>query len=163
MLVLRFTFSSLPRMMTGKKNGGTCHIAGIVQFFIALFSFFFFSIMPLGGLFGNYMRKESRKYVASQTFTATVTLVSPVMICGCLMVCGLSSLLENLSNLISSLTLSFRDPIRVLSHHENRIVYRGCNFRIDALQISTKNCTWLNVRYTISFFSSWILIFGILS
>jgi len=44
---------------------------GIVHFFIALATYIFFSIMPLGGLFGSYLTKNSRRYVASQTFTAS--------------------------------------------------------------------------------------------
>ncbi|KAI0023921.1 family 48 glycosyltransferase [Xylariomycetidae sp. FL0641] len=46
-------------------------VLGIVQFFVAVFTFLFFSIMPLGGLFGSYLTKNSRRYVASQTFTAS--------------------------------------------------------------------------------------------
>ncbi|KAI1646897.1 glycosyltransferase family 48 protein [Daldinia loculata] len=46
-------------------------ILGIVQFFIALITFLFFAIMPLGGLFGSYLTRNSRQYVASQTFTAS--------------------------------------------------------------------------------------------
>ncbi|KAK6536407.1 1,3-beta-D-glucan synthase [Arthrobotrys megalospora] len=46
-------------------------ILGIVQFFVALATVAFFSIMPIGGLFGSYMSKNSRRYVASQTFTAS--------------------------------------------------------------------------------------------
>ncbi|KAI1099843.1 glycosyltransferase family 48 protein [Jackrogersella minutella] len=44
---------------------------GIAQFFIALITFIFFAVMPLGGLFGSYLTKNSRRYVASQTFTAS--------------------------------------------------------------------------------------------
>ena len=46
-------------------------IIGIVHFIIAIITFLFFSIMPLGGLFGSYLTKNSRQYVASQTFTAS--------------------------------------------------------------------------------------------
>ncbi|KAK6953388.1 hypothetical protein Daesc_005691 [Daldinia eschscholtzii] len=46
-------------------------VLGIVQFFIAVATFLFFSVMPLGGLFGSYLTKNSRRYVASQTFTAS--------------------------------------------------------------------------------------------
>ena len=45
-------------------------IISIVHFVIAIITFLFFSIMPLGGLFGSYLTKKSRRYVASQTFTA---------------------------------------------------------------------------------------------
>ncbi|KAK8022637.1 1-3-beta-glucan synthase component gls1 protein [Apiospora rasikravindrae] len=45
---------------------------GIANFFIAIITVLFFSIMPLGGLFGSYLtKKKSRQYVASQTFTAS--------------------------------------------------------------------------------------------
>ncbi|EGX51222.1 1,3-beta-D-glucan synthase, variant 2 [Orbilia oligospora] len=46
-------------------------VLGIVQFFVAVATVAFFSIMPIGGLFGSYMSKNSRRYVASQTFTAS--------------------------------------------------------------------------------------------
>ena len=46
-------------------------IIGIVGFIVAIFTFLFFAIMPLGGLFGSYLTKNSRRYVASQTFTAS--------------------------------------------------------------------------------------------
>lgn len=46
-------------------------IVGIAGFFIALATFLFFAVMPLGGLFGSYLNKKTRRYVASQTFTAS--------------------------------------------------------------------------------------------
>ncbi|KAK3319796.1 glycosyltransferase family 48 protein [Cercophora scortea] len=54
-----------------RQNGQIAKILGIVQFFIAIITFLFFSVMPLGGLFGSYLTKNSRQYVASQTFTAS--------------------------------------------------------------------------------------------
>ncbi|EMR08340.1 hypothetical protein PNEG_03180 [Pneumocystis murina B123] len=45
-------------------------LISIMHFLIAIFTFLFFAIMPLGGLFGNYLYKKTRRYVASQTFTA---------------------------------------------------------------------------------------------
>ncbi|KAI0475013.1 glycosyltransferase family 48 protein [Xylariaceae sp. FL0804] len=53
------------------RHGIIAKILGIVQFFIAVVTFLFFSIMPLGALFGSYLTKNSRRYVASQTFTAS--------------------------------------------------------------------------------------------
>ncbi|KAK8007023.1 hypothetical protein PG989_001013 [Apiospora arundinis] len=45
---------------------------GIANFFIAIITVVFFSVMPLGGLFGSYLtKKKTRQYVASQTFTAS--------------------------------------------------------------------------------------------
>lgn len=46
-------------------------IVGVVHLLISLATFIFFSIFPLGGLFGSYLKTKSRRYVASQTFTAS--------------------------------------------------------------------------------------------
>lgn len=53
------------------STGKIAEILGIVQFLISLVTFIFFSVMPLGGLFGSYLTGKSRRYVASQTFTAS--------------------------------------------------------------------------------------------
>ena len=91
------------------------HALGIVQFFVALATFFFFAIMPLGGLFGSYMtNKNSRRYVASQTFTASWPRLRGNDMW---MSYGLWTLVfaAKLSESYFFLTLSFRDPIRILS------------------------------------------------
>lgn len=89
-------------------------VVGIVQFFIALATFLFFAIMPLGGLFGSYMTRNSRRYVASQTFTASYPRLSGndmAMSFGLwIFVFGLK-----FGESYGYLTLSFRDPIRYLS------------------------------------------------
>ncbi|KAI0005221.1 glycosyltransferase family 48 protein [Xylariaceae sp. FL0662B] len=89
-------------------------ILGIVQFFIALVTFIFFSVMPLGGLFGSYLTKNSRRYVASQTFTASwphlkgndraLSYFLWVTVFG-----------AKFGESYVYLTLSFRDPVRYLS------------------------------------------------
>lgn len=56
---------------TTVKDVDIDYIIGIVNFIIAIFTFLFFSIMPLGGLFGSYLSGGSRRYIASQTFTAS--------------------------------------------------------------------------------------------
>jgi len=96
------------------QTGAVALILGIVQFFIALSSFFFFSIMPLGGLFGSYMAKNSRRYIASQTFTASYPHLKGN---DRWMSYGLWILVfgAKLSESYFFLTLSFRDPIRILS------------------------------------------------
>ncbi|OJD21325.1 1,3-beta-glucan synthase component FKS1 [Blastomyces percursus] len=90
------------------------HVLGVVSFFVNLATFFFFSVMPLGGLFGSYMRKNSRQYVASQTFTASYPRLrgNDMWMSYGLWVCvfGLK-----LAESYFFLTLSFRDPIRILS------------------------------------------------
>ncbi|KAI9868461.1 MAG: 1,3-beta-D-glucan synthase [Trichoglossum hirsutum] len=94
-------------------------ILGIVQFFIALATFFFFSIMPLGGLFGSYLVKNSRQYVASQTFTASYPRLKGNDMW---MSFGLWVLVfaAKMSESYFFLTLSFRDPIRILSETKVR-------------------------------------------
>ncbi|KAK2738559.1 1,3-beta-D-glucan synthase [Myotisia sp. PD_48] len=87
---------------------------GITQFFVALATFFFFSVMPLGGLFGSYMRRNSRQYVASQTFTASYPRLkgSDMWMSYGLWVAVFGA---KLAESYAFLTLSFRDPIRILS------------------------------------------------
>ncbi|ESZ96184.1 glucan synthase [Sclerotinia borealis F-4128] len=88
-------------------------ILGIVQFFIALVTYFFFSIMPMGGLFGSYLTRNSRQYVASQTFTASyprLTGNDMWMSYGLWITVFGAKLAES----YVFLTLSFRDPIRYL-------------------------------------------------
>ncbi|KAF8541903.1 1,3-beta-glucan synthase component GLS2 [Trichophaea hybrida] len=89
-------------------------ILGIVQFFVALFTYFFFAVMPLGGLFGSYLTKNSRRYVASQTFTASYPHLQGNdmwMSYGIWVLVFAAKLVES----YFFLTLSIRDPIRVLS------------------------------------------------
>lgn len=98
------------------KNEGNpvAYILGIIQFFIAIATYFFFSIMPLGGLFGSYLTKDSRQYVASQTFTASYPRLhgnDMWMSYGLWILVFAAKLTES----YFFLTLSFRDPIRVLS------------------------------------------------
>lgn len=93
---------------------------GVVQFLIALATFFFFSVMPLGGLFGSYMKKKTRTYVASQTFTASYPHLRGndmwtsyglwVLVFG-----------VKFAESYFVLTLSIRDPIRFLSTMEDQI------------------------------------------
>ncbi|OJD19740.1 1,3-beta-glucan synthase component FKS1 [Emergomyces pasteurianus Ep9510] len=90
------------------------HALGIVSFFVNLATFVFFSVMPLGGLFGSYMRKNSRQYVASQTFTASYPRLrgNDMWMSYGLWACVFGA---KLGESYVFLTLSFRDPIRILS------------------------------------------------
>ena len=96
-------------------------ILGVVQFLIALASFIFFSIMPLGGLFGSYLnKKNSRQYVASQTFTASYPRLrgnDMWMSYGLWVLVFAAKFAES----YGFLTLSIRDPIRYLSTMEDQI------------------------------------------
>lgn len=105
--------------LLGKQEGKIPLALGIVQFLIALASFLFFSIMPIGGLFGSYLAKNSRQYVASQTFTASYPRLKGNDMW---MSYGLWVLVFGAKYAESYffLTLSFRDPIRILSIMEIR-------------------------------------------
>jgi len=96
-----------------KQNSKPALILGIVQFFVAIATYIFFSVMPLGGLFGSYLTKDSRKYVASQTFTASWPRLKGNDMA---MSFGLWVLVfgAKFGESYSYLTLSVRDPIRYL-------------------------------------------------
>lgn len=90
------------------------HALGIVHFIIAIITFLFFAVMPLGGLFGSYLLTNSRRYVASQTFTAAwPTLPFNDMAVSYflwLVVFGVK-----FGESYVFLALSFKDPVRYLS------------------------------------------------
>jgi len=94
---------------------------GIVGFLIALFSFLFFSIMPLGGMFRSYLNKSTRRYVASQVFTANYAKLRGVDM-------WLSYLVwvvvfgAKLSESYFFLILSIRDPIHDLGNMRPRCI-----------------------------------------
>ncbi|CAZ83694.1 unnamed protein product [Tuber melanosporum] len=122
-------------MIDGNNGGKIARILGIVQFFIALATFFFFSVMPLGGLFGSYLTKNSRRYVASQTFTASYPRLrgnDMWMSYGIWVLIFATKLIES----YFFLTLSFRDPIRVLSL-----------IGTDVLSTPTSDPTWYYVYH----------------
>ena len=102
-------------MIDKNKGGKIAYILGIVQFFVAIATFCWFAVMPLGGLFGSYLFvKGSRQYVASQTFTASFPQLQGNdrwMSYGLWVLVFGAKLIESYFYLI----LSFRDPIRVLS------------------------------------------------
>ncbi|KAF2096326.1 1,3-beta-glucan synthase [Rhizodiscina lignyota] len=97
-----------------QQTGTVAHALGIVQFLIALVTFLFFSVMPLGGLWGSYLTRNSRRYVASQTFTASYPRLRGNDMW---MSYGLWVFVFGIKFLESYvfLTLSFKDPIRILS------------------------------------------------
>lgn len=104
------------------KKPGTDNIAlalGIVQFFVAVASLIFFALMPLGGLFGSYLAKNSRRYVASQTFTASWPRLKGNdrwMSWGLWLLVWGFKLAESYAFLI----LSLKDPLRILTYSEIR-------------------------------------------
>ncbi|EEP80619.1 1,3-beta-glucan synthase component GLS2 [Uncinocarpus reesii 1704] len=89
-------------------------VLSIVQLIIALITYLFFAIMPIGGLFGSYLTKNSRQYVASQTFTASFPRLrgNDMWMSYGLWVCVFTA---KFSESYFFLTLSIKDPIRILS------------------------------------------------
>ncbi|KAI9852541.1 MAG: 1,3-beta-D-glucan synthase [Thelocarpon superellum] len=138
--------------VSGAQDGQIGLTLGIVQFFVALATFFFFSIMPIGGLFGSYMTKKSRQYVASQTFTASYPRLQGNDMW---MSFGLWTLVF-LGKFVESyffLTLTFRDPIRVLS----TMVIREC---VGDAIVGPKLCHYQpRILLGLMFFTDLILFF----
>ncbi|CAI6688230.1 BAF_HP2_G0046410.mRNA.1.CDS.1 [Saccharomyces cerevisiae] len=94
----------------------SAYIVSIVQLIIAFLTTFFFAVRPLGGLFRPYLNKDKkhRRYISSQTFTASfpkLTGRSKWFSYGLWVFVYLAKYIES----YFFLTLSLRDPIRVLS------------------------------------------------
>ncbi|AET40546.1 1,3-beta-D-glucan synthase Ecym_6156 [Eremothecium cymbalariae DBVPG len=85
-----------------------------VMFFVSLITVLFFSVMPLGGLFTSYMKGSTRKYVASQTFTASFAPLFGIDMWMSYLV-WLTVFAAKFAESYFFLTLSLRDPIRILS------------------------------------------------
>ncbi|CUM56167.1 unnamed protein product [Debaryomyces tyrocola] len=90
------------------------HAVSIVGFFIAIATLLFFAVMPLGGLFTSYLNKRSRKYVASQTFTANFNKLRGLDMWMSYLV-WVAVFAAKFAESYFFLTLSIRDPIRILS------------------------------------------------
>ncbi|ODV84609.1 glycosyltransferase family 48 protein [[Candida] arabinofermentans NRRL YB-2248] len=96
-------------------------VVSIVVFFIAVVTIIFFTVMPLGGLFTSYMKRSTRRYVASQTFTASFNKLEGLdMYLSWFLwfIVFLAKFLESYWFLI----LSLRDPIRNLSTMSMRCI-----------------------------------------
>ncbi|OQD74519.1 hypothetical protein PENDEC_c010G03181 [Penicillium decumbens] len=107
-------FGFLDKLGTKKVQDAVGLALGIVHFVLALFTTIFFAVQPLGGLFGSYLRKNGRQYVASQTFTASFPHLhgNDMWMSYGLWVCVFGA---KLAESYFFLTLSFKDPIRILS------------------------------------------------
>jgi 1,3-beta-glucan synthase len=117
-LILVFVVNVAPSVYIfglDKRTGLIADVLSGVQLAVALVTYIFFSIMPIGGLFGSYLTRNSRKYVASQTFTASyprLTGNDMWMSYGLWVLVFAAKLAES----YFFLTLSIKDPIRILSH-----------------------------------------------
>lgn len=97
-------------------------ILGMVQFFISIVATLLFGLVPSGRMFGDRVAGKSRKYLASQTFTASYPSLTPrARLASCML-----WLLVFGCKFVESyyyLTLSFKDPIRVMVGMK----IQGCN------------------------------------
>ncbi|KAK0451562.1 1,3-beta-glucan synthase [Armillaria borealis] len=125
------------------SGGQLSLILGIVQFFISVVATLLFAIMPSGRMFGDRVAGKSRKYLASQTFTASyptletapriASLLLWLLIFGCKFV-----------ESYFFLTLSFRDPIRVMVGMK----IQGCNDRLWGNALCTNQAAFtLTIMY----------------
>ncbi|KAK0205217.1 1,3-beta-glucan synthase [Desarmillaria ectypa] len=125
------------------SGGQLSLILGIVQFFISVVATLLFAIMPSGRMFGDRVAGKSRKYLASQTFTASYpTLDTAPRIASLLL-----WLLIFSCKFVESyffLTLSFRDPIRVMVGMK----IQGCNDRLWGNALCTNQAAFtLTIMY----------------
>jgi 1,3-beta-glucan synthase len=115
-LIFLFVLNFAPSVYIFGFNsvGGIALTIGIVHFFISLATFFFFAIMPIGALFGNIFQRNPRRYLPNRLFTANYPRLKGNDI---FMSYGLWVLVfgAKLSESYFFLTLSLRDPIRILS------------------------------------------------
>lgn len=90
-------------------------VLAIVHIIVALLTTLYLSFMPLGGLFGSYIKKSnSRQYLASHYFTAgfhSLPSNDRLISCGLWICVFVAKLTES----YFFLTLSLRDPVRELS------------------------------------------------
>lgn len=96
------------------QTSNTAYILGVVQFALSITATAMFSILPSGRMFGDRVAGKNRKYLANQTFTASypalrgsaraASIILWCLIFGC-----------KLTESYFFLTLSFRDPIRVMT------------------------------------------------
>ncbi|KAK0223683.1 1,3-beta-glucan synthase [Armillaria fumosa] len=125
------------------SGGQLSLILGIVQFFISVVATLLFAIMPSGRMFGDRVAGKSRKYLASQTFTASYpTLDTAPRIASFLLWILIFS-----CKFVESyffLTLSFRDPIRVMVGMK----IQGCNDRLWGNALCTNQAAFtLTIMY----------------
>jgi 1,3-beta-glucan synthase len=128
-------------------------IIGIVHFIIAVLTFIFFSVMPLGGLFGSYLTKNSRRYVASQTFTASWPRLDSN---GIFMSYGLWLIVfaAKFGESYPFLALSFRDVTRYLDIMKVDSCYG------DNLLLKNELCRWHpKILLVLMFFTDMVFFF----
>jgi 1,3-beta-glucan synthase len=124
-------------------GGSLSLILGVVQFFISVVATLLFAILPSGRMFGDRVAGKSRKYLANQTFTASyptlekknrlASFVLWFLVFGC-----------KFTESYFFLTLSFRDPIRVMVGMK----IQGCNDKFFGNALCTNQAVFtLTIMY----------------
>lgn len=113
LVILAITGAPSVYIAIWNQTGQIALILGIVQFGCSVVATLAFATLPSGRMFGDRVAGKSRKYLANQTFTASYpSLPRPnraaswalwILIFGC-----------KFTESYFFLTLSFRDPIRVM-------------------------------------------------
>ena len=113
LIVLAITGGPSVYIAIWDQNGQIALILGVVQFGCSVLATLAFAILPSGRMFGDRVAGRSRKYLANQTFTASYpSLTRGSRAASCLLwflIFGCK-----LTESYFFLTLSFRDPIRVM-------------------------------------------------
>lgn len=98
-----------------QTHSKSAYITSIIQFVIAILTFLFFSFQPLGALFGQYFKSsKTRRYASSKTFTASFPILTGRNRWFSIFL-WITIFTAKFLESYFFLTLSLRDPIRVLS------------------------------------------------
>ncbi|KAK0484907.1 1,3-beta-glucan synthase [Armillaria novae-zelandiae] len=125
------------------SGGQLSLILGIVQFFISVVATLLFAIMPSGRMFGDRVAGKSRKYLASQTFTASYPTLDTAPRVASFILWILIFACKFVESYFF-LTLSFRDPIRVMVGMK----IQGCNDRLWGNALCTNQAAFtLTIMY----------------
>ncbi|KAH6910702.1 1,3-beta-glucan synthase [Coprinopsis sp. MPI-PUGE-AT-0042] len=100
---------------SNNTGGSLAYVLSIVQLCISIVATLLFAIIPSGRMFGDRVAGKSRKYLASQTFTASYPVLPVKNRVGSVGLWVLVFLCKFIESYFY-LTLSFKDPIRVMVH-----------------------------------------------
>jgi 1,3-beta-glucan synthase len=113
LVILAITGAPSVYIAIWNQTGQIALILGVVQFACSVIATIAFATLPSGRMFGDRVAGKSRKYLANQTFTASYPVLPRanrmasfalwILIFGC-----------KFTESYFFLTLSFRDPIRVM-------------------------------------------------
>jgi 1,3-beta-glucan synthase len=98
---------------SNNTGGSLAYVLSIVQLCISIVATLLFAIIPSGRMFGDRVAGKSRKYLASQTFTASYPVLPTKNRVGSVALWVLVFLCKFVESYFY-LTLSFKDPIRVM-------------------------------------------------